>query len=78
MPDFVVLSCWLAAIFAGSAIGFYQLASMEIQINDLLEYKIIRTVSSGLLTGYLQGKLQGYLYHLIKEARSSVQAGLLQ
>jgi hypothetical protein len=117
MPDFIVLSCWLAAILAGSAIGFFQLAHMEIKVdvpgrliqipgswsnlvvmllifasryyfgydmavnpahNDLLEYKIIRTVSSGLLTGYLQGKLLGYLYHFKKEARSSIQAGLLQ
>ena len=111
-PDFIVIGCWLAAIMAGSAIGFFQLARMEILVdvpsrliqipgswssqvvmllifalryyfgydlavhpdhNDRLEYKIIRFVSSGVLTGYLQGKLMGYLYHYKKNARSSMQ-----
>ena len=32
-PDFIVIGCWLAAIMAGSAIGFFQLARMEILVD---------------------------------------------
>lgn len=101
-PDYIVISCWLAAMIAGSACGFFQLVRTNIQVDakrsliqipgswsnliimllifssryyfgydlavnphhyDLIEYRIIRFAISGLLTGYLQGKLLGYLYH---------------
>ncbi len=104
-PDYIVISCWIAAMVLGGAFGFFQLVHTNIQVdarrfliqipgsgsnlivmllifssryyfgydlavnpqhNDVIEYKIIRFAISGLLTGYLQGKLLGYLYHYKK------------
>jgi len=48
-------------IFSSRYYFGYDLA-VNPQHNDLLDYKSIRFASSGLLTGYLQGKLLGYFY----------------
>ena len=43
------------------------------QHQELLDYQIIRFASLGVLTGFLQGKLLGYLYHFKKAEKLSLQ-----
>lgn len=112
-PNDQVIVCWLAAITAGGAIGFFQVYRADIRVDgelqriqvpgswsnlvimllifssryyfgydlavnpqhqELLDYQIIKFASSGVLTGFLQGKLLGYLYHIKKAEKSSLQA----